>query len=451
MSDENTENNDKLAKELSDYLNEANKIPPVSQETLGCGNAMVYDDIYDTIIVDPKTLNVECNFLDRSLDMYVIPIFKGYLPDKRNARKIFLDFLNNDNGMSYHKKIKVFFKDFDIYDVIKKVYNDLVSQNIKIASETDVKKSINKILNIPIISDKNKIYIYNNRDVAALIVGEIIFLFSREIGGTIYYFGKSKRDHSDEDNLLPSLETAKQIIEYIKSIIEKTTKYDKDETNINLIYTIFSCVKTTEKIQKLLQTNLLNSILNVISAMPTGEYNDFTKYIKDPNKVKNMNDYFKLPRIPNTKDDSKISNKLTILQYNNINHNFIHFDNDNNLIVTTYCTKMINIVNDNGDPVFIIFLLNKREYNITKNTYSEYNKIYWTDDRLKNPENTFLINLTNIISPPLTPPNPITTGGTRKPRKTVKRKKNTTTKRKPSKSRKIMPRRRRPHSLPHRR
>jgi hypothetical protein len=190
MSDENTENNDKLAKELSDYLNEANKIPPVSQETLGCGNAMVYDDLYDTIIVDPKTLNVECNFLDRSLDMYVIPIFKGYLPDKRNARKIFLDFLNNDNGMSYHKKIKVFFKDFDIYDVIKKVYNDLVSQNIKIASETDVKKSINKILNIPIISDKNKIYIYNNRDVAALIVGEIIFLFSREIGGTIYYFGK---------------------------------------------------------------------------------------------------------------------------------------------------------------------------------------------------------------------------------------------------------------------
>ena len=91
---------------------------------------------------------------------------------------------------------------------------------------------------------------------------------------------------------------------------------------------------------------------------------------------------------------------------------------------------MINIVNDNGDPVFIIFLLNKREYNITKNTYSEYNKIYWTDDRLKNPENTFLINLTNIISPPLTPPNPITTGGTHKPRKTVKRKKNTTKKRK---------------------
>jgi len=448
MSDENTENNDKLAKELSDYLNEANKIPPVSQETLGCGNAMVYDDIYDTIIVDPKTLNVECNFLDRSLDMYVIPIFKGYLPDERNARKIFLDFLNNDNGMSYHKKIKVFFKDFDIYDVIKKVYNDLnddlKNKNKKNADLGDVKTSINKILNIPIISDENTIYIYNNRDVAALIVGEIISLFSREIGGTIYYFGKSKRNHSDEDNLLLSLETAKQIIEYIKPIIEQE---NKDETNIKLIYTIFSCVKTTEKIQKLLQTNLLYTILNVISAMPTGEYNDFTKYIKDPNKVKNMNDYFKLPRIPNTntKDDSKISNKLTILQYNNINHNFIHFDNDNNLIVTTYCTKMINIADYNSVNVFIIFLLNKREYNITKNTYSEYNKIYWTDDRLKNPENTFLINLTNIISPPLTPPNPITTGGTRKPRKTVKRKKNTTTKRKPSKSRKIMPRRRRHH------
>jgi len=435
MSDENTENNDKLAKELSDYLNEANKIPPVSQETLGCGNAMVYDDLYDTIIVDPKTLNVECNFLDRSLDMYVIPIFKGYLPDKRNARKIFLDFLNNDS-QNYHTKLKFFFKDYDIYDIIQKVYNDL-SRDKKTANTTELNNSIIKILNMSNDAKQN--------NAASIIISQIIYLFVREIGGTIYYFGKSKRDHSDEDNLLPSLETAKQIIEYIKSIIEKTTKYDKDETNINLIYTIFSCVKTTENIQKLLLTNLLGAMLKVSHTMPTGEYNDFTKYIKDPNKVKNMNDYFKLPRIPNTKDDSKISNKLTILQYNNINHNFIHFDNDNNLIVTTYCTKMINIVNDNGDPVFIIFLLNKREYNITKNTYSEYNKIYWTDDRLKNPENTFLINLTNIISPPLTPPNPITTGGTRKPRKTVKRKKNTTTKRKPSKSRKIMPRRRRHH------
>ena len=166
MSDENTENNDKLAKELSDYLNEANKIPPVSQETLGCGNAMVYDDIYDTIIADPKTLNVECNFLDRSLDMYVIPIFKGYLPDKRNARKIFLDFLNNDNGMSYHKKIKVFFKDFDIYDVIKKVYNDLnddlKNKNKKNADLGDVKTSINKILWSTAILHSSKIGAHSN-------------------------------------------------------------------------------------------------------------------------------------------------------------------------------------------------------------------------------------------------------------------------------------------------
>jgi hypothetical protein len=439
--DENTKKLDKLAYELSDYLNEANKIPPVSQETLGCGNAMVYDDIYDTIIVDPKTLNVECNFLDRSLDMYVIPIFKGYLPDKTNARKIFLDFLNNNNGMSYHKKIKVFFKDFDIYDVIKKVYDDLVFQNIKIANQTDVTKSINKILNIPNKPDKNTIY--NNTYVARLIISEIIFLFAREIGGTIYYFGGEKRDHSNEVNLLPSLETAIQIIEYIKLKIEQE---NKDETNIKLIYTIFSFLKATEIIQELLQENLLFRILGVTSSMATGQPNDINNYIKDNNILKNIDVFFKLPRIPNSKNskDSKISKELTIQQYNNVNNNFIDFDNNNHLIVTTYCTKIIQAVDEQGDPVFIIFLLNKREYNITQNTYNEYNKIYWTDNRLKNPENTFLNNLNNILFPRQSQTNP-TTGGRRKPRKTVKRKKNTTMKRKRSKSRKIMQRRRRHH------
>lgn len=439
--DENTKNLDKLAQELSDYLNKANKILPVKKETLGCGKAMVYEDLYDTIKVDSKTLNFECNFLDRPIDMYAIPIFNGYLPNQGNAKKVFLDYLNNNNNLDYHTKLKLLFKDYDIYDIIKKVYNDLISQNIIKANETDVKKSINNILNIPNKNDTNTIY--NDKNIAALIICEIIFLFAREIGGTIYYFGGKKRDHSNEDNLLPSLETAIQIIEYIKPKIEQVNKENKDETNIKLIYTIFSCLKTTENIQKLLQFNLLNSILNVVSSMPTGLQNDINHYIKDSNKVKNIDDYFKLPRISKSTD----SKELTIQQYNNLNNNFIDFDNNNHLIVTTYCTKIINVVNNNGDPVFIIFLLNKREYNITQNTYNEYNKIYWTDNRLKNPENTFLNNLMNIISPPVTPVNPIT-GGRRGPRKTVKRKKNKTQKRKRNKSRKIMPRRR---VHPHRR
>lgn len=431
--DENTKNLDKLAEELSDYLNEANKILPVKKETLGCGKATVYEDLYDTIKVDPKTLNFECNFLDRSIDMYAIPIFNGYLPTQGNPKKVFLDYLNNNNNLDYHTKLKLLFKDYDIYDIIKKVYNDLISQNIIKANETDVKKSINNILNIPNKNDTNTIY--NDKNIAALIISEIIFLFAREIGGTIYYFGGKKRDHSNEDNLLPSLETAIQIIEYIKPKIEQD---NKDETNIKLIYTIFSCLKTTENIQKLLQEKLLFRILGVTSSMATGQPNDINNYIKDNNILKNIDDFFKLPRIPNSKN----SKELMIQQYNNVNNNFIDFDNNNHLIVTTYCTKIIQAVDEQGDPVFIIFLLNKREYNITQNTYSEYNKIYWTDDRLKNPENTFLNNLNNILFPRQSQTNR-TTGGRRKLRKTVKRKKNTTKKRKyPNKSRKIMPRRR---------
>ena len=70
--DENTKNLDKLAEELSDYLNEVNKKQPETKQTEGCGKATVYEDLYDTIKVDPKTLNFELNFLDRSLDMYMI-------------------------------------------------------------------------------------------------------------------------------------------------------------------------------------------------------------------------------------------------------------------------------------------------------------------------------------------------------------------------------------------
>lgn len=440
--DENTKNLDKLAEELSYYLNEANKIPPVSQETLGCGKATVYEDIYDIIKVDPKTLNFECNFFDRSIDMYAIPIFNGYLPNQGNAKKVFLDYLNNNNNLDYHTKLKLLFKDYDIYDIIKKVYNDLINQNIKTANETEVKKTINNILNIPNKNDTNTIY--NDKNIAALIISEIIFLFAREIGGTIYYFGGKKRDHTNEDNLLPSLETAIHIIEYIKPKIEQVNKENKDETNIKLIYTIFSCLKTTENIQKLLQYNLLNFILGVTSSMATGKPNNINIYIKDNNILKNIDDFFKLPRISKFTD----SKELTIQQYNNLVNNFIDFYNNNHLIVTTYCTKIIQAVDGHGDPVFIKFLLNKREYNITLNTYNEYNKIYWTDDnRLKNPENTFLNNLKNILFPEQSQTNR-TTGGRRKLRKTVKRKKNTTKKRKRNKSRKIIPRRR---LHPHRR
>jgi len=417
MSDENTKNLDKLAQELSDYLNQANKMQPETKETIGCGKATVYKDFYDTIDVDPKTLNIECNFLDRSLDMYMITIFNGYLSLNLDARKKFFDFLNDDNNMNYHTKLKLFFKNYDIYDIIQKVYNDL-SKDKKTANTSELNDSIIKILNMSNNPEQNP--------AELIIINKIIFLFVREISGTIYYIGGKKRDHSTENNSIPSLETAIQIIEYIKRKLEESNKYDKSEINLNLIYSIVCCLKSTEIIQEFLSIKFLLNILNIVSGIRSGDENDINNY---PEKLKNTNDFFNLPPIPNSNN----SNVLTIQEYNNRIHIFIDFDNNNHLIVTTYIIKVFNVINNKGDKIDISFLLNKVEYNITKNTKSEYNKIYWIDDRLKNPENTFIVNLDNIIQG-ITP----TTGGRRKPRKTVKRKKNTTKKRKCGKSRKIM-------------
>ena len=425
--DENTKNLDKLAEELSDYLNEANKKQPETKETLGCGKATVYEDLYDTIKVDPKTLNFELNFLDRSLDMYMITIFNGYLSINQNATKVFLDFLNNDNNSkTYHTKLKLFFKNYDIYDIIQKIYNDL-SRDKKRANTIELNVSIIKILNMSNDAKQN--------NAATIIISKIIFGFVREIGHTIYYFGGNKRDHSTEINSIPSLETAIQIIEYIKGKIEQMNKYDKSEINLNLIYTIVCCLKSTEIIQEFLSIQFLLNILKLNSGIRSGHENDINNY---PEKLKNINDFFNLPPIPNSSE----SNKLTIQQYNNRIRIFIDFDNNNHLIVTTYIIKVFVVIKNNGDQIDIdsslidiSFLLNKVEYNITKNTYSEYNKIYWIDDRLKNPENTFINNLDNIIQE-VTP----TGGGRRKPRKTVKKRKikTQTKKRKRCKTRKIM-------------
>jgi len=279
-------------------------------------------------------------------------------------------------------------------------------------------------------------------NAASIIISKIIFLFVREIGGTIYYFGGNKRDHSEENNSIPSLETAIQMIEYIKRKIEQMNKYDKNEINLKLIYTIVCSLKTTENIQKFLLNNLFYEIIG-LHTPPTFSSvyeNDINNYIKEPEKLKNISDFFNLSPIPNSSE----SNKLTIQQYNNRIRIFIDFDSNNHLIITTYIPQVVIVVNKNGDNIEdILFLLNKVEYNITKNTYSEYNKIYWTDDRFKNSENTFIVNLDNIIQGVT----PTTGGGRRKPRKTVKRKKNTTKKRKHTKSRKIM-RHRRPRSRP---
>ena len=169
MSDENTKNLDKLAEELSDYLNEANKNQPETKETLGCGKATVYEDLYDTIKVDPKTLNFELNFLDRSLDMYMITIFNGYLSINQNATKVFLDFLNNDNNSkTYHTKLKLFFKNYDIYDIIQKIYNDL-SRDKKRANTIELNVSIIKILNMSNDAKQN--------NAATIIISKIILGF----------------------------------------------------------------------------------------------------------------------------------------------------------------------------------------------------------------------------------------------------------------------------------
>jgi hypothetical protein len=362
----------------------------------------------------------------------MITIFNGYLSLNLDARKKFFDFLNDDNNMNYHTKLKLFFKNYDIYDIIQKVYNDL-SKDKKTANTVELNKSIIKILNMSDDAEKNPA---EKNPAELIIIKEVIFLFVREIGYTIYYFGGNKRDHSEEYNSIPSLETAIQIIEYIKRKLEESNKYDKSEINLKLIYAIACCLKSTEKIQDFLLQELFFKIIGVHTppTLSSVYENDINNYIKEPEKLKNISDFFNLSPIPNSSE----SNKLTIQQYNNRIRIFIDFDSNNHLIITTYIPQVVTVGNINTYKEDILFLLNKVEYNITKNTYSEYNKIYWTDDRLKNPENTFIVNLDNIIQE-VTP----TTGGRRKPRKTVKRKKNTKTKnRKRCKTRKIMRRRR---------
>ena len=80
MSDENTENYDKYAEELSDYLNKANTPPPVIQETPGCGKAMVYRDRFDIVEVDPKTLNIEGYSLDKFLNSLFTQKIEEWFP-----------------------------------------------------------------------------------------------------------------------------------------------------------------------------------------------------------------------------------------------------------------------------------------------------------------------------------------------------------------------------------
>ena len=81
INDDNTKNLDKYAEELSDYLNDLNKEISSPIETPGCGKAIVYKDLYDIIDVEPSTLNIQGNSLDKSINLYAIKSMKQWFPE----------------------------------------------------------------------------------------------------------------------------------------------------------------------------------------------------------------------------------------------------------------------------------------------------------------------------------------------------------------------------------
>ena len=128
---------------------------------------------------------------------------------------------------------------------------------------------------------------------------------------------------------------------------------------------------------------------------------------------------------------------LPIQQLNkNKNDCIISFDN-NELFITSYQLYSFTY-GPNGDEILIGLGIDKRIANITNKTYSNYFEYGWATNF--NTENksfmdTLFYAVDNLLNPPIT-----TTGGRRKPRKTVKKRKikTQTKKRKRCKSQKIM-------------
>jgi len=428
MSDENTQNLDKYAEELSEYLNKANTNPPVIQETPGCGKAMVYRDSFDTVDVDSKKLNIEGYFIDKSLHSLFIQKMKEWFPS---------DVVNDETIKELFQKTNI-----DMVEFIKNI----------------IKKMSERKENIKTITGHNENDKENtNKNILERIILKILFGLSRESPGVNIHYNNSiikDKDSPDylqifkfQDNTSGMDDYRHQVYVYSKYLImlEKIKKQlesintDKHEINLQLLYVLLFCLNTGEDTIQVFSKfgHALMEMTNKPIIM--NRKFDINDYIKDKNELVKINNSFKGFYLP--KNIYPLNVKLLPIQQLNKNDFDIYVSFDKNeLIMTTYQLLYLTY----GPNMMLGLVIDKIETNITKKTYSNYFQYCWTTnfnmETMKNTNNSSFINSLFDTLDKLEQ-NP-TTGGRRKPRKTVKRKKNTTKKRKRCKSRKIMPRRR---------
>lgn len=439
MIDENTKNLDKYAEELSDYLNEINKeiskIPtpnpdgglpiekPAPIETIECGKAIVYKDLYDIIKVDPKSLIIQGNSLDQPINLYAYKSMKQWFPD---------DVIDYSNQI-----IKTQFVEtkLDVIDFIKNMiqYMETNKKNADTYTPKNIlEKTIIRILH-GLSRESRAINVYYNNSI----------VINSKSDEYITFFKSINEDFNDYRHLIFIYSAYVNLLEKIKKQLENTTT-DKAEINVQLFYTLLFCLasgkefgKYFDKFKKLMVVEF-NKIQTNDNEMKYNTGININDYIKDKNTLVKINNSFYL--LKNVYPSN--SPLLPIQQLNkNKNDNFISFYN-NELFVTSYQLYSFTY-GPTGDDILISLGIDKRIANITNKTYSNYFEYGWTTKfNTENNNASFMETLYYTFEKLLNPPSNPTTGGRRKPRKTVKRKKNTTKKRKCGKSRKIMPRRR---------
>lgn len=428
INDENKKNLDKYAEELSDYIGNANtiqyKVPPPIQQTYGCGKAMSYKDIFDIVDVDPKTLNIQGYFVNRSLDLLFIQKIKQFFP-------------NDDIN---YQTIKELFHNTNM-DIITFIKNKIQKMNETTKSIKNVEDNVNETKNI-----------------LEKILEKILFGLSREAPGVNIHYNDSMIKDKDSREYIEITEVPDYsgvtdyrhetfvfskyltILEDIKKQLESTGS-DKDDINIQLLYVLLFCSNTGEETIQVFSKfgQALMKMTDKDIIMNRGF--DIDDYIKDKNTLAKINNSFHPFYLPT--NIYPLNSKLLPIQQLNKNDFDIYISFHNNqLLITTYQLLYFTY----GENMMLGLVIDKIVMNITKKTYSNYFQYCWTTnfnmETMKNTDNSSFINtLFNTLDNQYS--NPSTGGRRRKPRKTVKRKKNTNKKRKyPNKSRKIMPRRR---------
>jgi hypothetical protein len=478
--DENTKNLDKLAEELSDYLNQANKTLPETKETAGCGKATVYEDLYDTIKVDPKTLNFELNFLDRSLDMYEINDSNEYLintPVRNNYLYNFLPYniyypkdYNKDKNLNntdfiplldekingYHEKISILFENIDIIEYVNKIIKEITDNkfNIHICI-----KNYKKYLNNNINNNIN-----TKADYFKVAILYTLNALNREFNSNNIYY---KNEHLLNINSLEYLKMLKDVNADLNEInhnlyvfnnyliILKNIKTDlvkqgvkENEINIQLYYFLILCCQTTLKNYEFFPKfcHLVSNNRIILTRVPVNNNQNVINVIID--KLKNISDLFESSYFPENINKKTFDKEISIENlFNKTNDIYIYFDNNNNLMMTKYLLSQ-NILKHNNSEVYFGCGIHKFDSNLTKHTYNQIFKFVWFHDIIFNPDLTIIENIDVLID---IDESNLTSGGRRKHRKTVKGRKikTQTKKRKRSKSRKIMRQRRlRPRNRP---